>query len=182
VTEYCLVATDFGPVGLAWTARGLIGLQLPEPDGAISLARLLRRREAAETEAPKWLQPTVNRLQRYFTGAQVDLSHSPIDFDGVPAFFRLLYFEMLEIGWGETVSYGELARRVGSPGAARAVGQAMSHNAIPVIIPCHRVLASGQRSGGFSASGGVGTKLRLLELEGVRLGTPQDASQLAFAF
>jgi methylated-DNA-[protein]-cysteine S-methyltransferase len=58
----------------------------------------------------------------------------------------------------------------------------MSHNAIPVIIPCHRVLASGQRSGGFSAPGGVGTKLRLLELEGVRLGTPQDASQLAFAF
>jgi methylated-DNA-[protein]-cysteine S-methyltransferase len=74
------------------------------------------------------------------------------------------------LDWGQTATYGELARQVGSPGAARAVGQAMGHNPVPIIIPCHRVLAAGRKIGGFSAYGGAVTKERLLALEGVHLG------------
>ena len=97
-----------------------------------------------------------------------------LDLTGVGDFHRRIYDLTRDVGWGETITYGELARRVGAPGAARAVGQAMGRNPIPIIIPCHRVLASGGKVGGFSAFGGAVTKTRLLALEGVHLdkGTP----------
>ena len=107
-------------------------------------------------------------------GRRVDFSQLELDLAGVSDFHRAIYDAARRIGWGETVTYGELAEQVGSPGAARAVGQAMGRNPIPVIIPCHRVLASGRKIGGFSAPGGAVTKTRLLALEGVHLdkGTP----------
>jgi methylated-DNA-[protein]-cysteine S-methyltransferase len=105
----------------------------------------------------------------------------PLYLDGVPDFHPALYEEMLKLGWGETVTYGELAERVGAPGAAQSVGTAMGRNPVPVIVPCHRVLASGNKLGGFSAPGGGRTKLRLLEMEGVHLGFT-DPRQMAFAF
>ena len=92
----------------------------------------------------------------------------PLDLEGRNAFSRTIYDLLRTVGWGQTTTYGELARRAGRrPEAARAVGQAMGSNRIPVIIPCHRVLASGQKIGGFSAPGGTLTKERLLALEGV---------------
>jgi len=181
VLEYCLIATAIGPVGLAWSETGLIRLQLPDADGARTLARLTRRLEAEEGHPPAWLEPTVKRLQQYFAGSKVDFREEPLDLMGVPEFHARLYREMLGLAWGETVTYGELAERVGSPGAAQSVGQAMGKNPIPVIVPCHRVLASGNKVGGFSAPGGIETKLRLLEMEGVRLGARSPA-QMAFAF
>jgi methylated-DNA-[protein]-cysteine S-methyltransferase len=109
-------------------------------------------------------------VERYLSGARVDFSPLALDLAGVGGFHRRIYEAACRIGWGETTTYGELARQVGSPGAARAVGQAMGRNPIPLIIPCHRVLASGHRIGGFSAFGGAVTKTRLLALEGVHLG------------
>ncbi|MGD9805359.1 MAG: methylated-DNA--[protein]-cysteine S-methyltransferase, partial [Hyphomicrobiaceae bacterium] len=82
-----------------------------------------------------------------------------------PQFHLDLYAEARRIPWGETVTYGDLARALGQPGAARAVGQAMGRNPVPIIMPCHRVLASGSALRGFSAPGGIATKQRLLELE-----------------
>lgn len=179
--EYCLIATAIGPVGLAWSETGLIRLQLPDVDGARTLARLTKRLEAEEAHPPEWLEPTVKRLQQYFAGGRIDLSGEPLDLSGVPEFHGKLYREMLRLGWGETVTYGELAERVGSPGAAQSVGQAMGKNPIPIIVPCHRVLASGNKMGGFSAPGGIRTKLLLLEMEGIHLGA-RNPAQMAFAF
>jgi len=173
--DYCVIDTAFGPIGLAWSPRGVVALQLPEADRRATVGRLLRRTAATEAPPPEWLLPTIEQLQRYFAGAAVDLANCPIDLSGVPEFHGRLYREMLTLGWGETVTYGELAARVGAPGAARAVGQAMGQNRLPVIIPCHRVLASGNRMGGFSAPGGTSTKLRLLQMEGVRLGLHDPA-------
>jgi len=99
----------------------------------------------------------------------------------VPPFYVRVYEIARQIGWGETATYGELAARVGSPGAARGVGQALSRNPVAVIIPCHRILASGNKVGGFSAFGGSVSKERLLALEDVRLGVPKDCRQLSFS-
>ena len=179
--EFCLIASAFGPVGLAWSGKGLVRLQLPYADAAATTERLLRGLVADEAHPPDWLGETVVRLQRYFAGTPTDLSKAPLDLDGVPDFHLRLYTEMLGLGWGQTVTYGELAERVGAPGAAQSVGQAMGRNPIPVVIPCHRVLASGNRIGGFSAPGGASTKLRLLAMEGVEPGR-RDVAQLAFTF
>ncbi|MDR3475798.1 MAG: methylated-DNA--[protein]-cysteine S-methyltransferase [Devosia sp.] len=177
--EYCLIASGFGAVGLAWSDRGLVRLQLPDIDAASTQQRLTRHLEAVEAHPPEWLAGTVVRLQRYFAGCPTDLADCPLDLDGVPAFHRRLYLEMLKLHWGETITYGELAARAEAPGAAQSVGRAMGSNPLPVIVPCHRVLASGNRMGGFSAPGGTKTKLRLLELEGIRLG---NRAQMAFTF
>jgi methylated-DNA-[protein]-cysteine S-methyltransferase len=88
----------------------------------------------------------------------------------LPAFDRSVLEETRRIPCGETRTYGEIASALGSPGAARAVGSALGRNSIPIIIPCHRVLAASGRSGGFSAAGGTSTKLRILEIEGARRG------------
>ena len=99
-----------------------------------------------------------------------DFSSVPLDLTDVSAFHSRVYEATRGVGWGQTASYGQLARRAGCPEAARAVGQALSRNPIAIIIPCHRVVARGHRVGGFSAYGGTTTKERLLALEGVRLG------------
>jgi methylated-DNA-[protein]-cysteine S-methyltransferase len=182
VPHYCLIETAFGRVGLAWSECGLLRLQLPASDEERTRQLLTRYLDGAEADPPDWLKPTIVRLQRYFAGEKVDLSDAPLDLDGKPEFMQRLYQEMLKLGWGETVTYGGLAERVGMPpGAAQAVGQAMGKNPIPIVIPCHRVLASGNMMGGFSAPGGTQTKLKLLELEGIRLGQ-HDPAQMGFGF
>lgn len=179
---FCLIATAIGPVGLAWSEAGIVRLQLPGNDSGATRRLLLRGlSEAEESHPPARLEATVTALQRYFTGTPTDLSSAPLDLSGVPDFHRSLYGEMLKLGWGETVTYGELAERAGAPGAAQSVGTAMGRNPVPIIVPCHRVLASGNKLGGFSAPGGGRTKLKLLEMEGVRLGFT-DPRQMAFAF
>ena len=101
-------------------------------------------------------------------GEPSDLSAAPLDLDGVPAFHRRVYDLARRIPPGETLTYGEIAGRLGDPSQARAVGQALGANPIPILVPCHRVFAANGRMGGFSAPGGVSTKLRLLEIEGAR--------------
>jgi methylated-DNA-[protein]-cysteine S-methyltransferase len=182
VPHYSLIDTEFGPVGLAWSERGLLRLQLPDIDEARTRQHLTRYLDGTEADSPDWLKPTIARLQQYFAGEKVDFAGVPLDLGGRPEFMCQLYEEMLKLGWGETVTYGGLAERVGMPpGAAQSVGQAMGKNPIPIIIPCHRVLASGNTMGGFSAPGGTRTKLKLLELEGIRLGM-RDPAQMGFEF
>jgi len=180
VLHYCLIATAFGPVGLAWSETGVVRAQLPGTDRDETSALLRGGFEADEADPPAWLGPTVQKLQRYFAGEAEDFSATPLDLDGVPELNQALYLEMLKLRWGETVTYGELGDRIGAPGIAQAVGQAMGSNPVPIIIPCHRVLAAGNKIGGFSAPGGRRTKLKMLEMEGVFLGSHRD--QMAFAF
>ena len=106
---------------------------------------------------------------RCLSGAAVDLSTVPLDMERVPAFERRVYEVARTIPPGQTLTYGEVAARLGDPGAAREVGQALGRNPFAVIVPCHRVVAAGGKTGGFSATGGVTTKLRLLEIERARL-------------
>jgi methylated-DNA-[protein]-cysteine S-methyltransferase len=173
--RYCLFETALGTVGLAWSERGLIRLQLPESTRAATERRLRGwSTEMTEAEPAPQIRKAVAAVERYLAGKPVDFTPLTLDLAGVGDFHRKLYEAARRVGWGETTTYGELAKRVGSPGAARAVGQAMGRNPIPLIIPCHRVLASGRKIGGFSAFGGAVTKTRLLALEGVHLdeGTP----------
>ncbi|HZP27547.1 MAG TPA: MGMT family protein, partial [Acidimicrobiia bacterium] len=91
------------------------------------------------------------------------------DMHGIPRFHQRVYEAARAVPVGTTVTYGELAARVGSPASARAVGQAMAANPFPIVVPCHRVLSAGGRLGGFSATGGLATKRRMLAIEGVVL-------------
>ena len=117
-------------------------------------------------------------VQRYFDGEIIDFSRVALDLDGQDDFFRQIYQALRAIGWGHTTTYGTLAKALGAgPQAARDVGQAMAKNPVPLIIPCHRVLAAGGKVGGFSAPGGATAKVHMLELEGVHVGTPEPAQQ-----
>jgi methylated-DNA-[protein]-cysteine S-methyltransferase len=108
-------------------------------------------------------------LDEYFAGRRTRFT-IPVDLSAVDAGFSRGIYEVLqrEVPFGETVSYGELAEMAGHPGAARAVGNAMSRNPVPIVVPCHRVVAAGGRIGGYGPSG-VGTKRMLLALEDVEL-------------
>jgi methylated-DNA-[protein]-cysteine S-methyltransferase len=169
-TGYTLFDTAFGPCGLAWSSAGLTRLQLPERDRTATEARLCRRGDYQVTQPTPIAARAIAALKTYFDGQRVDFDELSLDLSGVPEFHARTYAATRRLGWGQTTTYGELAAELGSTGAARAIGQAMGRNPIPIIIPCHRVLASGRKIGGFSAYGGALTKERLLTMEGVRLG------------
>lgn len=165
-----LFDTAIGRCGLAWGPRGVMGVQLPEATVRETRARLCRRfPDAREGAAPPGVRRAVAGIVALLRGEAPDLSRIALDMEGLPAFHRRVYEVARGIGPGETLSYGQVAEQAGSPGAARAVGQALGRNPFAILVPCHRVLAAGRRVGGFSANGGVRTKLRLLAIEGARV-------------
>jgi methylated-DNA-[protein]-cysteine S-methyltransferase len=167
---FALFDTAIGQCGLAWSDRGVAGFQLPEAREADTRSRLRRRfASAQEMPPPPEIGQAIAGVVALLRGEPVDLSGVPLDMDGVPLFHRRVYEVAQGIGPGRTLTYGEIAERLGEPGSARAVGQALGRNPFAIIVPCHRVLAAGGRLGGFSAPGGVETKLRLLAIEGARL-------------
>ena len=169
--HFALFDTAIGPCGIAWSETGVVALQLPEADRARTRARLLRRwPEASEAAPTGTVQTAIDAVVALISGAapdriQADLESIALDIEDLPAFDREVYAVARTIAPGTTLTYGEIAARIGEPGAAREVGQALGRNRIPIIVPCHRVVAAGGRTGGFSATGGVDTKLRLLEIE-----------------
>ena len=167
--HFCLFDTAIGACALAWSGERLIGAQLPERDEETARRRLMRRfPEASEARPPVFVAEAIAGIVALMTGEKRDLAGLPIALDDVPAFARKVYAVALAIPHGETLTYGEVAARIGEPGAARAVGVALGQNPLPIIVPCHRVLAAGGRTGGFSADGGVETKLRMLTIEKAR--------------
>lgn len=164
---YTCFDTALGTCGVAWGPEGIVGVQLPELDAAATRARMERRFPHLDEASPL---PEVTRaiagVQGLLRGERVDLRTIRLDMQGIPTFHQRAYALARDLAVGETITYGEMARRLGEPGAARAVGQAMSSNPFAPIVPCHRVLAAGGRSGGFSAPGGAHTKLRMLAIEG----------------
>lgn len=167
----CLFETAIGPCAIAWTESALAAVQLPETSAEGTLQRLLRSTgEAPVTSPPAFVQAAIGRIQALLQGAADDLADLPLDMAEVPEFQQRVYAVTRAIPPGEVLTYGEVARRVGEPGAARAVGQALGHNPFAPVVPCHRVLAAGGKSGGFSAEGGALTKLRMLEIEKARFG------------
>src|SRR5690606_19947150 len=136
------------------------------------LLERINRGKAQPGEPTRAIEAVINRIEDYAEGEAVDFSAVKLDLAGMPDFNRRAYDLLLKIGWGETTTYGALARQLGDVALSRAVGAAMGANPIPLIIPCHRVLASDGKPGGFSAPGGAESKLRMLELEGVSVRTP----------
>lgn len=168
VTGKYIVDTALGRIGLAFNGDGLTRLRLPEPDG--SAPRGWPPHHRLPARLPGWLDNVVQQLCRYAAGEAVDLSAIPLATDGDNnrgTFEARVYAAVRALPWGATATYGEIARRAGDPQGARAVGAAMARNPVPIVIPCHRVLAAGHRPGGFSGPGGLDLKARLLALEGI---------------
>jgi methylated-DNA-[protein]-cysteine S-methyltransferase len=163
---FTIFDTAIGPCGIAWGGRGVIGVQLPEADAAKTRARLLRRSpDLHESLPPPDVQRAIEGIVALLRGERSDLSGVVLDLEQVPAFERRVFEVARTIAPGATLSYGEIATRLRDRALARDVGQALGRNPFPLIVPCHRVLAAGGKVGGFSANGGVTTKLRLLTIE-----------------
>jgi methylated-DNA-[protein]-cysteine S-methyltransferase len=168
---FCLFDTAIGACALAWSGAALVGVHLPEADPARLRARMRQRfGDPPEAEPPAHAQAAIRRIRALLDGAADDLADLPLDMSGVPPFHQKVYAVTRAIPPGRTLTYGEVARQIGEPGASRAVGQALGLNPFAPVVPCHRVLAAGGRSGGFSAEGGAHTKLRMLEIEQARFG------------
>jgi len=165
--------TAIGPCGIAWGPRGIVATQLPQADADLTLARLKDRCPDANLRPPRAeIESAIDAIVALLDGERHDLRHVVLDMDDITEFERRVYVATREKLPGATMTYGEIAAKLGDPLLARDVGQALGRNPIPIIVPCHRVLAVGGRSGGFSANGGVGTKLRLLTIEGAQPGGP----------
>jgi len=161
-----LFDTAIGRCGIAWSERGVLAVQLPEPREADTRAKLLNRAPDAQAGTPPVdVERAIGAIVALLSGQASDLAAVTLDLERVSPFSQRVYQVARGIAPGETLSYGEVATRLGAPGSARAVGQALGRNPFPVIVPCHRVLAAGGKMGGFSAGGGVVTKLRLLSVE-----------------
>ncbi len=180
-THYATFETALGSAGIAWNDAGITRFQLPSASAEATTRNLLRRAPGAEmTEPPPHIADAIAAAKRYFAGERVDFSHLALDLAGQDDPVRDIYNAARRIGYGETTTYGGLAKAVGRSDweGARDVGQAMAKNPVALIIPCHRVLAAGGKIGGFSAPGGARTKTRMLELEGVALGPRQESLEL----
>ena len=160
--------TPLGRCGIAWTDAGVARVQLPEQDDRRAVESL-ERRGAVPAEPPAGIAATIHDVARHFGGDLRDFSGVALDLSGVADFARRVYAAARRVPAGRTATYGEIAAEIGAPGEARAVGQALGANPIPLIVPCHRVVAASGGIGGFSAPGGALTKTRLLALEGVGL-------------
>ena len=173
---YCLFETPLGACGIAWKISDstdgqpvVTFFQLPEATKKLTEKRIAGSTHGRRTGAPPpRIAAIIKKVQKHLHGDVQDFLDIVVDLDGAGPFARQVYEAARKIPAGRTVTYGELAKDMNRPTAARAVGQALGRNPIPLIIPCHRVLASGNKPGGFSAHGGVETKAKMLEIEGAR--------------
>jgi O-6-methylguanine DNA methyltransferase len=163
---FTLFDTSIGRCGIAWSSQGIVGLQLPESKESETRARLLRHHpEAMEASPPPDIQKALDCVVALLAGEAADLSIAVLDMQHVPPFHRRVYEAARAVPPGATLSYGEIAKQMGAENSARAVGQALGRNPFAVVVPCHRVLSANGRIGGFSANGGIATKLRMLSIE-----------------
>ena len=175
--QFCLVETSIGTFGLGWTEAGVSRVALPGASAA-DAARLLQKNGGELAEPWGRVAEVEEQIVAYTEGEREAFADVALDLSGVPEFNLKCYADIRTLGWGETTTYGAIARRLGDVALSRAVGAAMGANPIPLIIPCHRVLAAAGRTGGFSAPGGVTAKMRMLALE--RATTPDG--QYGFGF
>ena len=172
--------TAIGRCGIAWGEAGVTGVYLPATDDE-ALRPHLRQRFGPAPLSPTSpeAQRAVDGITALLDGGTPDLLDVALDMRGILPFHRRVYELARQIRPGRTLTYGEIAEQLEDPGAARAVGQALGRNPFAIVVPCHRVLAAGARHGGFSAPGGVDTKLRILAIEGARRGDEPDLFDLA---
>jgi methylated-DNA-[protein]-cysteine S-methyltransferase len=170
--SFTLFDTAIGRCAVVWSERGIVGVLLPERDDAAMRARLARRYQGAhEAAPPDQVAQAIGGMVALIAGERRDLADVVLDLEGVPEFNRRVYAVARTIGPGATLTYGAIAAQLGEPDA-RGVGEAMGQNPCPIIVPCHRVVAAGGKTGGFSAPGGAATKRRLLAIEGASADAP----------
>jgi len=163
---FTFLPTALGLCAVAWNEIGLTGVWLPETDPGSLRRKVTRRCEGARESAPSGaIVETVEAIARLLAGERVDLTGVAIDSGGIDDFDRRVYAVTRTIAPGRVLTYGEVAARVGADATARAVGQSLGRNALPIVVPCHRVVATGGGLGGFSAPGGAATKRRMLAIE-----------------
>ena len=151
--------TAIGDCSLAWSERGLTGVWLPR-DPALAEALPIE-----QTDVPEFVAAAADGVRKLFAGARVDLREIPLDDTSIEDFQRRVLWATRAVDPGQTTTYGAIARSVGTPNDARAVGAALGRNPWPIVVPCHRVLAADGALHGFSAPGGLVTKRRMLEIE-----------------
>lgn len=154
--QYTLFATPIGTCGIAWHEKGIEQVQLP--GGKLP---------GKKSPPPVWLRKIIRKIRLHLEGTAQNFSDVNLNFQSLPPFYRRTLTGARLIPAGQTLTYGALAKKIGAPKAARAVGQALAKNPFPILIPCHRILAAGGRLGGFSADGGIRIKTKLLAIEGV---------------
>lgn len=167
-TQFCLFDTLIGACGLVWREHGICGVELPGRDLAATRARLLRRYpHAKEMPPPADIAAARDAIVALLGGEDRDLGDIALDMRDLPALNRQVYEIARTIAPGATLTYGDIAIKLGHRMLAQAVGQALGKNPYPVIVPCHRVLAAGGKIGGFSAPTGIALKRKLLAIESV---------------
>jgi methylated-DNA-[protein]-cysteine S-methyltransferase len=173
--QFALFDTAIGVAGFAWNDAGLVACHLPEREAETARRGLIRRFPGAlEAEIPARLLATVEGIRALLRGEKADLTSAPLDLSRTPEFHARVYDVARAIPAGETLTYGEIAEKLGDKLLARDVGQALGKNPWPIVVPCHRVTAAGGKPGGFSARGGVSTKLKLLRIEGAKAAAQPD--------
>jgi O-6-methylguanine DNA methyltransferase len=178
--EYTVFDAAIGTCAMAWRESNgsehpaVVWFQLPEATAELTESRIAEKSGAHKCEnPPPAISGLVEQIRKHLSGELQDFRDVRVDLSAAAPFARKVLEATREIRPAETKTYGELARVVGRPDAARAVGRIMGSNPIPLIIPCHRVVAAGGKAGGFSAPGGRMTKAELLAIE-------RSGSQLLF--
>lgn len=179
MTGLALFDTAIGRCGVAWGEAGLRAVQLPEADDARTRARLAQKAAGARQAAmPADIRRACAAMTALLDGEAIDLAFVTLDMRGIPDFNRAVYGVARTIKPSETLTYGDIATRLGDKLLSRAVGKALGENPFPIVVPCHRVLAASGKTGGFSANGGVTTKFRMLAIERARIARNDDAPML----
>lgn len=171
--SYCLFNTSIGAIGIAWSDVGIVSLQLPEGSEKDTRHRLIHRMarstlaHATEVKPTNpWVKDTIKKIQEHLKGTPQNFEDVPLDLSTTSQFYCRVYQAARTIAPGQIKTYGEIAKQIRAPRAARAVGQALGKNPIALIVPCHRVVGANNKPGGFSAFGGLSTKEKLLRTEG----------------
>jgi methylated-DNA-[protein]-cysteine S-methyltransferase len=169
LVSFTLFATAIGDCALAWNDVGIVAAWLPEASPGRLRSRIANRFPDASEAAPgPDIVRAIDSITALLRGERIDLAAIRIDDAPLAAFDRRVYAAARTIAAGRVISYGELAARVGADATAREVGAALGRNPFPIIVPCHRIVASDGELGGFSAPGGTATKRRLLTIEDAR--------------
>ena len=164
---FAIFDSAIGPCGIAWGERGIHAVQLPMGSEEKTRNRIRQRYGDIPLGVPTAeVQAAIDGMRELLAGKPNDLRDVVLDLDDVPDFHRGVYDIARAIPPGKTLTYGDIAKKLGGVELSRDVGQALGRNPCPIVVPCHRVLAAGDKPGGFSANGGVVTKLKMLEIEG----------------
>jgi methylated-DNA-[protein]-cysteine S-methyltransferase len=165
---YTIFDTGIGRCGIAWGHLGVMGVQLPEAREIETRGRMLRQYpDAREQRPPPNVEIAIEGIGALLRGRPSDLSDVTLDMTGIHVFNQRVYELTRAIPRGETRTYGEVAARLGTPGAAYSVAQAIARNPFMIIVPCHRVLEAGSYADRISPNGGVISRRRLLSIEGL---------------